>query len=295
MQVNRSVAKLRPEDIALIADTIIAAADECILPRFGKQLQIDHKEQVVGYKEIVTEADLAASDFMLDRLRGRWPGSYSEESSPEEKARSTKFDVLVQLDPIDGTNEFSDGMADGFAVHAAVLHRVGGKPYQPVAGFIYIPGEKKLWFTDELGQLHLQLDGVEQELPEVAPIDAVRGYVRKYRISDNLLKYYELLGERLDLPVEIVELGGSGSGFSALLEGRINVKFQNLNYSKEWDLSMAVPMILARGGFVTDVFGRQYEFNRQDPYNRAGYISSLSFRSDQILFGDMEQWLDKLV
>lgn len=63
----------------------------------------------------------------------------------------------------------------------------------------------------------------------------------------------------------------------------------NYNYTKEWDLAMAEPLIRARGGFICDLDGNEFTYNRKDsqglgePYNLNGYVISIAFSKEEII------------
>ena len=88
---------------------------------------------------------MAASRYILERIRVRFPGSYSEEQKYPDRF---DYDYVWQLDPVDGTQEFYSGMANGYAVNAALLHRQANGTYQSIAGIIYLPSSDTVWYSN---------------------------------------------------------------------------------------------------------------------------------------------------
>ena len=255
-----------------------------VLPRFGK-VQATDKTKHEKFLDIVTQADIKASEYILNRVRKKFPGSYSEEHKFADRFDN---DLIWQIDPVDGTLEFYEGYKDGYACLAALLKRQDGGKFFPVAGIIYIPGTDRFWYADGLGGVVCLDQGVEQNLPKYS-----KDILKWNQIRDNpsavLEKFYKSLGEKLKLKTQKIVAGASGVIIANLLEGKINVAMLNRNYSKEWDIAMAEPMIRALGGFVCDLEGNDFTYNRQDveglgePYNLKGYVASIVFKKEDII------------
>lgn len=254
-----------------------------ILPRFSQVIAVEKGERMM-FRDIVTEADIKAGEFILSRIRPKFPGSYSEEQKYAN--RFAGHSLIWQIDPIDGTDEFCHEIVDGYAMHAALLKKQEDY-YVPVAGIIYLPGVDKLWFTDGSGEVFFIKNGQLSPLPHLFK-HKLLGCIRKVDPNQNLAKFYQKLGRQLSLPTELVNCGGAGASISDLLEGKTNIYINNFNYSKEWDLAMAEPIIRALGGFICDLEGNPFIYNRKDtpegePYNLKGYMVSIVFKRREIL------------
>ncbi|MFC1647958.1 inositol monophosphatase family protein [Nanoarchaeota archaeon] len=255
-----------------------AANEKTIQPLFGK-VTTEVKERIGDFEEEVTQADTDSSDFILSRIRGKMPGSYSEEDITDERFN---YPLLWQLDTLDGTTEFGAGMANGYAMHAALLQRQRGL-YVPVAGIVFRPGTDTIWTHDGNVVRRIQDGEVSPMVP--ADRDSIRGYVRAVDPNDRVGEFYETLGQKLGLPVKKILSGGSGASLVDLLEGNLNLVVMNYDYTKEWDLAMAVPIVEARGGWVCDLNGNDFTFNRpyEERHNRNGYVMSIAFTKDEVL------------
>ncbi len=269
------------------------AAEKEIMPRFGKQIERKEKQTSSG-RELVTEADIRASRYILDRVRKRFPGSYSEEHLHDDRFN---YERIWQFDPLDGTNEFSAGMRNGFAMHGAFLERQKNGEYRAKAGILYIPGEKKLWMADD-GNFSFKINGRETAIDKPRK-DLVRGWIRKSDINSpgaifynngnevdsikELKSIYRKIANGLKLSDKIIAGGGSGASFSDLLEDKVNLLILNWNNSKEWDIAMTEPIVKVRGGFLCDFQGNEYSYNRKDHLNRLGYVASITFKKEEIM------------
>ena len=237
------------------------------------------------FVDLVTDADRGASEYILSHIRKKFPGSYSEEHKYPDRF---EHELLWQLDPVDGTQEFCEKLIDGYSCLAALLKRQANGTFSSEAGIIYLPGVDKLWYTDGAGKVFYHKNGIQQQLP-VYTKDALRGYQRKVDHIKNVEKLYSSIACAHDISMRIVECGGAGASIADLLEGKINIIIMNCNVSKDWDIGCAEPIVKALGGFICDLEGNDFTYNRQDapgldePYNLKGYVISIAFKKEEIM------------
>jgi len=264
------------------------AAQQEILPRWGKVVEEVKGTSPSGYKDTVTAADKGASTFILDRVRKIWPGSYSEEDPCIDDPDRWAQEFLWHFDPVDGTLEFCNKMFRGYALNAAFLKMRKDRGHWPVAGVIYRPGDDTLVYNDGSPVNHFFRDGKLVDLPRPSR-ESVLGWVRAVDPSQRLIDFYETLGKNLGVSSHAVHLGGAGASIIDLLEGKINVLVYNYNLTREWDWAMAIPMIRAAGGFLCDLKGKEYESYNRKPtkdrseYDLRGVIASIVFKKEEII------------
>lgn len=256
-----------------------------VLPRW-KKVKPKAKTTTYSYTDLVTQADLKASEYILERVRIKFPGSYSEECKYADRF---SHDLIWQIDPVDGTQEFCEQYADGYTTLASLLKRQTDGTYWPVASIVYLPAQDKLWYCDGASTVKFLHKGKEEELPKFSRKN-IKLYQRKVdhmKGTDTVKKHLEY---KLKLPTTIIECGASGAGLTSLLEGTINLIFIHNNHSKDWDLAPAIPMVKALGGFVCNIEGKEFtNLNRPDepgmdePYNLRGYVISFVFEKDEIM------------
>lgn len=268
-------------------------------------LQRKLKIHTENYSELVTVVDIKLSKIILAAAREALPHSYSEEELPTEPSTT---DLLWQIDPLDGTDEFAQGLSHFCGVSAALLSRKDNGSYQAIAGIIYIPAQELLLSADLTNStLVIKENGIDiasrvneayirnkkhraNEMStashKVEP-SILRGYQRAIDGNQEVESYYQTLAQQLNLKAETISCGGAAHGFAALVLGEINVLCFNYDYSKEWDVSAAQPIIEALGGFVCDLTGQEIGYNKnnkaQDHFNRQGFIASIVFSKEQIL------------
>jgi len=98
-----------------------------------------------GYKgdgSVITEIDRKVEDYLFEQIAQSYPGA---NILTEETTRS--FDpekpYTFAIDPIDGTDAFSQGMA-GWCISIGLLDR----GLKPIAGIVFSPGLELLFFAD---------------------------------------------------------------------------------------------------------------------------------------------------
>jgi len=125
------------QDILKVAVVAAKQAGTILLERYDKPHHIQHK----GSIDIVTEADLASEELILDILHHNLPGTkiLSEESF--SSYNSIPDEPVWIIDPLDGTTNFAHGFP-WFSVSIA-FHDIG----KSQAGVIYCPIQDELFCT----------------------------------------------------------------------------------------------------------------------------------------------------
>ena len=115
----------------------VHGAGRILLDYFGQVTNPRAKENA---ESIVCDADLAADKFILEEIRGAFPGHnvLSEESGWSD--RSSEYTWVI--DPLDGTSNFVMGIP-WFGVQIAVLREA-----QPILAAMFLPLENTLYFSE---------------------------------------------------------------------------------------------------------------------------------------------------
>ncbi|MBN8549003.1 MAG: hypothetical protein J0M12_06790 [Deltaproteobacteria bacterium] len=276
--VNSHVAaSLMEEMLALVK----SAAADILIPNFGKA--VEEQKESLGLHEPVTEIDRRISAFILKTIRESLPGSYSEEDFPAELAMRRRENLLWQFDPLDGTQEFIDGFYDGVAIQGALLARVK-EEYLPVSGFIYRPTTQTLWYVDEEGELIYERQGKLHRPPELKRDGVFKGCVRKVAPDAALDSRYARIAAALGEQVQLVECGGAGASIIDILDGTADAIVCDHSHSKAWDIAMAIPLIEARGGFVSDSEGMPLgDMNAAELRNAKGFVASILYSKEELI------------
>ena len=130
---------LRP----LVADYLKAASTQFILPKFGnlQSADIDFK---TGPYDLVTVADKDAESWLAPRLQDLQCGHCIGEEAVAETPELRQYAAdgyAWSIDPIDGTNNFVNGVADFCSMIALMWNGV------PLQCWIWVPVKQALYYA----------------------------------------------------------------------------------------------------------------------------------------------------
>ncbi len=216
--------------------------------------------------EPVTEADRAASELIVARLRQVFPDdAILSEELPDDGARFHSHRVWM-VDPIDGTRDFIDG-ADGFAVMIGLC--VGGRPVmgvvsQPPTRLTYggAVGDAAWSETPEGGRIPLRLSTLAKP-PGIRLVAS-----KSHRTGD-----IDLFRRELQITDEI-NVGGVGVKIGLVADGRRDLYVYPGGRTKIWDTCAPEAILMAAGGRMTDTFGDPLIYTAPDLHNRRGILAS---------------------
>jgi 3'(2'), 5'-bisphosphate nucleotidase len=259
-------------DRELEAAQRIAEEAAALVRRFsGAGLTVERKSG----DEPVTEADHAASELIVRRLREAFPedGVLSEEL-PDDGARLRQSRVWM-VDPIDGTRDFIAG-DDGYAVMIGLC--VDGRPKvgalaMPATGVVYAgvaggPGYKQL------------PDGSRAPL-RTSTLSAPPG-IRLVASKSHRTKNIDAFRAALAIQDEL-NVGSVGVKVGLVADGSRDLYVYPGSRTKVWDACAPEAILLSAGGRFTDVRGGELVYTGEDLYNRHGIVASNGPLHDRVL------------
>jgi 3'(2'), 5'-bisphosphate nucleotidase len=244
------------------ARAIALEAAALVLGYWRKPLQIERKPG----DEPVTDADRAASELIVQRLRQAFPAdAILSEELPDDGARFRESRVWM-VDPIDGTRDFINGDT-GFAVMIGLC--VDGRPQ---VGAIALPssGETYLGVAGEEGWKE-STDGSRvalrtSALPSPPGVRLVAS--KSHRTGD-----IDLFRSALEIEDEI-NVGSVGVKVGLVADASRDLYVYPGSRTKIWDTCGPEAVLLAAGGRFTDTDGNQLSYVEQEPHNRRGLVAS---------------------
>ncbi len=244
------------------AEAIAREAGELVMGYYRGNFQVDLK----GGTEPVTEADRAANDHIVRRLREEFPDdAVLAEESAEEAELACGADRIWMVDPMDGTKEFIKH-TDEFAVMIGLT--IGGRPQ---LGVVNQPAKRTL-YRGVVGE------GAESDID---------GAVTAMRVSDRTEPSdLRLICSRSHLP-DVVQRMMDDLGISEMLRsgsvglkiGRIGTEACDLYMhpsigTKLWDACAPEAILVAAGGELTDFDGKPVIYDPADLHNERGLLAS---------------------
>ena len=188
------------------------------------------------------EGDRQAHQLLVRRLHEARPAdSVLSEEGADRRERLTAERVWI-VDPLDGTNEFSEYPRRDWAVHVALV-----VDHRPVAGAVALPGLGLTLSTAEPPALAPAHDGpprmiVSRSRPPVAAMVVAKA-----------------------IGAELVALGSAGAKAMAVLLGEADI-YAHSGGQYEWDSCAPAAVALAAGAHATRIDGSPLRYNQSDPY-----------------------------
>ncbi len=219
-----------------IAAALAREAGRCALGFFrGDGLRIRLK----GRDDPVTAADLAADDLIRAGIRR----AFARDGILSEETGGNDADIMWVVDPIDGTHNFSRGIAR-FAVSIAVCENG-----RPVCGVVYDPAADELFSARVGGGAFLNGRAIAASAA-AAPTETLveAGYSAKFGWQ----AYHAMTGRLLEAGFGVRQAGSAALGLAEVACGRID------GYCEErlesWDVAAASLLVSEAGGGVNDFF-----------------------------------------
>lgn len=201
-------------------------------------------EQIIskGRGNVVTEADFAAEQLIIERLREEYPehAILAEESGAETRIEETPW--LWVIDPLDGTRNFASGIPH-WATNIALCY---GK--EPVVGVTFDPlRNERFWAVRGQGAF---LNNQPIRVSATATLqDAVMGVDLGYSDARGKM-LLSTLHELFPGFASVRLMGSAALGLAYVACGRYDLYVHNLLYP--WDIAPGILMIREAGGVITN-------------------------------------------
>jgi 3'(2'), 5'-bisphosphate nucleotidase len=241
-------------------------AGALILQYYASPLRVERKVDAEEFTEPVTEADRAANELIVSRLRREFPedGLLAEESIDTER-RLDKRRVWM-IDPLDGTSGFIARDGD-YAVQIGLAvegRSVLGVVYQPLPDLLYWAAEgagtwiERAGFKPERGRVSNEKD-----------VGRMRLAASRAHRSPRMDKVLRALGVK-----DEVRRGSVGVKIGLIVEQQCDLYVHLSSRTKQWDTCAPEIILREAGGQLTDLFGQPLGYNQPDVQNRNGIVAT---------------------
>jgi myo-inositol-1(or 4)-monophosphatase len=227
-------------------------AGKRILTYSKGNLGVTLKDNRPGAIDIVTDADRASEDFILDAINREFP---EHDILTEERSIELKGSPWLWLvDPLDGTVNFAHGYPM-FSVSLALM-----ESGVLVAGMVHDPLKKESFYAIKNSGAFLNGNPIHvsgaARLPE-SILSTGFPYDKAYSPDNNIAEFSRVL-----LRVQGIRRGGSAALDLAYVScGRLDGFWEQK--LKPWDMAAGMLLVQEAGGRVSDGSG-----GRTDPYTR---------------------------
>lgn len=190
-------------------------------------------------------------------------------SCPSEYSVVDNERIVVWVDPLDGTSEYTQGFLDHVTVLIGIAvdgKAVAGVISQPFANYKTDPQTtgRTVW-----GLVGLGVFGAKEMSP---PTDKLVIATSKSHWSENVSQTMDALQ-----PCEILRVGGTGNKVLLVIEGKAHAYVYPSSGCKKWDTCAPEAVLRAKGGILTDVHGNDIPYDRSVVYmNETGVVAAIS-------------------
>lgn len=205
--------------------------------------------------ELKDAGDQVAQRILGQRLTASRPhDAVLSEEAVDSDARLSADRVWI-IDPLDGTDEYSQGRTD-FAVHVALWQRSAGPAGQLTDAVVDVPALGEVWRTDQ-----------PQPVGPLPTNRALRIVVSRSRPPAGLTRLLEDVSADLAAAgisqrgIEVANVGSVGAKLGEVMAGRAEA-YLHPGGLNEWDLAAPQACAVA-AGFVA--LGPAQDFNRMPP------------------------------
>ncbi|KAM4694093.1 3'(2'),5'-bisphosphate nucleotidase 1 [Discoglossus pictus] len=178
-------------------------------------------------------------------------------------------EIVVWVDPLDGTKEYTEGLLDhvtvliGIAYEGKAIAGVINQPY-----YNYQAGEgavlgRTIWGVLGIGSFGFEL----KEVPE-----------GKHIITTTRSHSSKLVNDCISAinPDNVIRVGGAGNKIIQLIEGQASAYVFASPGCKKWDTCAPEAILHAVGGKLTDIHGNSFEYHKDVKHmNSAGVLAAL--------------------
>jgi len=244
-----------------VALNAISSVRELILDIYhSADLGVEIKED----NSPVTRADKAADKKIREILSTAFPlYALLTEESVDDKARLSNDYVWI-VDPVDGTKDFV-AKNDQFTVNIGLSYK-----HKAVLGVILIPVTGEIYYGVEgLGAFYLKDKEAEpvrihcnQKTKDITTL--VSNFHSNQTEMDMIAKHSDIIKYQR-------KVGATIKG-CLIAKGEAEMSYRFSSNTKEWDTCAMQALVEQAGGYILKFDGTPIRYNREDVYNRDGYI-----------------------
>nr|XP_033791986.1 3'(2'),5'-bisphosphate nucleotidase 1 [Geotrypetes seraphini]XP_033791987.1 3'(2'),5'-bisphosphate nucleotidase 1 [Geotrypetes seraphini]XP_033791988.1 3'(2'),5'-bisphosphate nucleotidase 1 [Geotrypetes seraphini] len=221
------------------------------------------------YLTIIGEEDLPSQDVEEELIE---TGQYEEilkHSCPPQYSSIQEDQLVVWVDPLDGTKEYTEGLLDhvtvliGIAYEGKAIAGVINQPYYNYQAGDDVALGRTIWGVLGIGAFGFQL----KEVPDGKHIiTTTRSHSNKL-VTDCVAAMN---------PDKVVRVGGAGNKIIQLIEGQASAYVFASPGCKKWDTCAPEAVLHAVGGKLTDIHGNIIQYNKEVKHmNSAGVLATL--------------------
>ncbi|KAG5202178.1 hypothetical protein JEQ12_003568 [Ovis aries] len=218
---------------------------------------------------IIGEEDLPPEDVDQELIEdGQWE-EILKQPCPSQYSAIKEEDLVVWVDPLDGTKEYTEGLLDNVTVLIGIAYEgkaIAGVINQPYYNYQAGPDAvlgRTIWGVLGLGAFGFQL----KEVPAGKHIITTTRSHNSQLVTDCITAMN---------PDDVLRVGGAGNKIIQLIEGKASAYVFASPGCKKWDTCAPEVILHAVGGKLTDIHGNALQYNKEVKHmNSAGVLATL--------------------
>ena len=211
----------------------------------------------------VTIADKSADEIIRNYLHEKFPthAFLTEESTDNLDRLNNDFVWIV--DPVDGTKDFvaKDGQ---FTTNIALAYK-----HKLVVGVVIAPAIDEMYYAS-LGNGSFFVKNGEKPV-KIHVNDKINDLTMLISVFHFTEEEQALIDRHSDRIKHVMKKGSSLKP-CAIAHGLAELTFRSSSNTKEWDTAACQIVVTEAGGYFVKPNGEEILYNREDVYNRGGYI-----------------------
>ena len=224
----------------------------------SNELGVEIKED----KSPVTKADKLADKVIREILHENFP-TYSllTEESTDDLSRLNNDYVFI-VDPIDGTKEFIAHSGE-FTVNIGLSYK-----HKPVLGVILIPATGELYYGSVDNGSFYENSGKTIKIHVNSRVNGLTTLVSRFHSNATEQAMIKKHSDR----IKYQRVVGSSIKGCVIAKGEAEMSYRFSDNTKEWDTCAMQAIVENAGGHLLKFDGEPIIYNREDVYNKGGYI-----------------------
>lgn len=224
----------------------------------SRNLDVEIKED----NSPVTKADKMADKLIREYLFSNFPNyALLTEESSDDKTRLTNDYVWI-VDPIDGTKEYV-AHSDEFTVNIGLAYK-----HEPVLGVIVIPVTGEIYYAVKGKGSFYENHGKTIKIHCNSRTNDLTTLVSRFHSNEVEQATIKKHSDR----IKHQKVVGASIKGCLIAKGEAEMSYRFSDNTKEWDTCAMQAIVEQAGGLILKFDGTPIRYNREDVYNRGGYL-----------------------
>lgn len=202
-------------------------------------------------------------------FKGDFDSEVLKQMCPQEWTSVPGEKIVVWVDPLDGTSEYTQGLLDHVTVLIGIC--VSGRP---VAGVIHQPYFNYKTDKNTTGRTIWALNGLGAFGIDKSSVSTQNGLI----VTTTRSHSSKLTNAAVDSlnPTEVLRVGGAGHKVLLVIEGKAHAYVFASSGCKKWDTAAPEAVLTSLGGVLTDIVGVPLAYDANgDHVNRTGVLATI--------------------